>query len=227
MTQAVVGPSHKDWVHFRTAMLRNETDQVKDLLRRYPALLSFADTRETPCKDEDTALSGISGLAGRAHFVQMLLEAKADPNFVPWGDNSKHPLCMAVTYKAYDSAQLLIKAKANPNFRIKQALERPILYHTVLQSDALSVVQLLIEYKASVNATNSLGASALFCHAMGSYTDPYVDALLEAGAEVEEDASESLKERRDRLMSKFSIKEKIEAHLGRHLTAIVLNYLYK
>lgn len=125
---------------------------------------------------------------GNPAVVKMLVEAKADPN----GGKLDMPLLVAIHKGDTNSAQLLLRAGANPNARGKVTWE--VNYGNVGHNDAqvtplflavysknLPMVQMLLQFKADPNDTQTDNRSLLF---MVLDKPEIVSALLDDGAKV-------------------------------------------
>lgn len=71
-----------------------------------------------------------------------------------WENYSNYPLELAVSYEKINFVELLLKKNANPN--ITHSL------HRACKKQNLSIVKLLVENGADVNATNKYGTTALY-----------------------------------------------------------------
>ena len=152
------------------------------------ALLQAGANPNTEDNSGRTPLS-FAAEQGNPAVVKMLLEAKADPN----GGKLDAPLQVAIHKGETNSAQLLLRAGANPNTRGKVTWEAR--YGNVGHNDAqvtplflavstknLPMVQLLLQFKADPNDTQTDNRSLLF---MVLDKPEIVRALLDAGAKAE------------------------------------------
>ncbi len=91
------------------------------------------------------------------------------------------PVCLAAFFSQEAIAKLLLEAGANPNLAANNpAKVAPI--HAAVAANHIGLVDLLIQYKADVNAKQTQGVTALHA-AAHSGNLPMVQLLTEAGAD--------------------------------------------
>ncbi|KAF5006771.1 hypothetical protein FDECE_6859 [Fusarium decemcellulare] len=131
--------------------------------------------------------------AERADLVQMLVGEGANVN-PPNSHSSPSPLLLAISYETWQIAHLLLHHGADPNATDLE--DGAAAIHKVLRTDSVyraDMCEVLIEFEANVNAASSIGSPIqLACVLYDPYedTDTLIQALVDAGADVNAPATE-------------------------------------
>ncbi|HZM04774.1 MAG TPA: ankyrin repeat domain-containing protein [Candidatus Saccharimonadales bacterium] len=131
-----------------------------------------------------TALGMAASRPQNTPIIRALLDAHANPNADKWDA----PLLGAIYVGDRESAELLLQAGANPNKKGAEDIQGNVNgvaltpLSLALSMDQLSMVQLLLKFKADPNDSQTFGRPVLF-EALGDTN--LLHALLDAGAKVD------------------------------------------
>ncbi len=155
------------------AVMRASFDEVK------AAVAAGADIEQRDQSGNTPLMLATLGIGNDADIVAFLLKKGASLEAV---DNNKcTALCHAAKNHSFATARLLLEAKANPNVSDQQG-NTPLML-AVSPYDRAELVQMLLEYGADINATNSVRETALNNAAISNSTTT-LKVLIDAKADI-------------------------------------------
>jgi ankyrin repeat protein len=136
-----------------------------------------ADIAATDRAGQTALFYAAVGKDSTGNIVQLLLDAKANPNTVDY--NGSAPLYQAADFGSFENIKALLKGGAKPN--VKNEGGRTPLHIRVSWGDA-KAAELLLDFGAEVNGSTGDGWTPLMVASIGGHADA-VRLLLKKGAD--------------------------------------------
>jgi ankyrin repeat protein len=167
-------PPFKAYSDFYNAIFKGEFDTVKNLLRKYPALISWEFN--VGGYQGDTLMTAAVG--NHPDIIELLLKAGAEPNY--YDDNGTTPLITAIYHERIDIVRQLLDAGADVE---QKTNDKTSVFHILAEKYNIEIANMLFSRSKNIDQAKDGGFTPLTV-ALSEYHNDLAFRFIEAGADL-------------------------------------------